>query len=107
MVSQRPGRPAGRRQPHRHITIDHSEFDNNGTGTGYTHNIYVNEVAKLEITDSYFHDVNTGHEIKSRADDTVLLNNIIADGPSLSASYSIDLPDGGQACVSAWKKDPV
>jgi hypothetical protein len=82
------------------ITIDHSEFNNNGTGTGLTHSLYVNEVGTLTITNSYFHDVNAGHEIKSRADTTIILNNRIANEPALSASYSIDLPNGGNATVS-------
>ncbi len=82
------------------ISIDHSEFNNNGTDTGLTHNLYVNDVASLTITNSYFHDVNVGHEIKSRAETTVIANNVIADGPDRSASYSIDLPNGGAATIT-------
>src|ERR1051326_5639723 len=37
------------------ITIRDSEFANNGTGDGQTHNLYVNEVGMLTITGSYFH----------------------------------------------------
>ncbi len=82
------------------ITIDHSEFNNNGTGTGQTHNLYVNDIAKLTITNSYFHDVATGHEIKSRARETVITGNRIIDGATLGASYSIDLPDGGASIIT-------
>lgn len=82
------------------ITIDRSEFSRNGNGNGLTHNIYVNKIAQLTITNSYFHDVDTGHEIKSRAVNTTLSFNRIADGPYLSASYSIDLSNGGNALVS-------
>ena len=82
------------------ITIDHSEFNNNGTGTGQTHNLYVNDIAKLTITNSYFHDVATGHEIKSRARETVITGNRIIDGSALGASYSIDLPDGGASTIT-------
>ena len=82
------------------ITIDHSEFSNNGTGTGKTHNIYVGDIAKLTITNSYFHDVNGGHEIKSRARETVISSNRIIDGSTLGASYSIDLPNGGASIIT-------
>ena len=82
------------------ISIDRSEFNNNGFGDGQTHNLYVNDIARLTITNSYFHDVSVGHEIKSRARETIITNNRIADGPDLSASYSIDLPDGGVATVT-------
>jgi Ca2+-binding RTX toxin-like protein len=39
-----------------------------------------------------------GHEIKSRAETTIIENNRIVDGNS-SASYSIDLPNGGAAFI--------
>ena len=79
------------------ITINHSEFEHNGTGDGQTHNIYVGQVGTLTITNSYIHDAVVGHEIKSRALKTVIENNRIVDGPTGTASYSIDLPNGGNA----------
>jgi Ca2+-binding RTX toxin-like protein len=81
------------------ITIRDSEFANNGAGDGYTHNLYVNQIAKLTITDSYFHDAAVGHEIKSRAAETVIQNTRIIDHDSTS-SYSVDLPNGGKATLS-------
>ena len=74
------------------VTIDHSEFAHNGTGDGYTHNLYVGSVGTLTVTNSYFHDAVVGHEIKSRAAVTNIVNNVIADGPNGTASYDIDLP---------------
>ena len=82
------------------ITINHSEFAYNGVGDGRTHNIYVGQVGTLTITNSYIHDVVVGHEIKSRALKTVIENNRIVDGPTGTASYSIDLPNGGNASIS-------
>jgi hypothetical protein len=82
------------------VTIDHSEFANNGTGDGYTHNLYVGSVASLTITNSYFHGAVVGHEIKSRAAVTTITNNVIADGPTGSASYDIDIPNGGVARIT-------
>jgi len=81
------------------ITINHSEFANNGAGDGFTHNLYVGGVKALVINDSYFHDANVGHEIKSRALNTTIENSRIVDGPAGTASYSIDLPNGGNAVI--------
>ena len=81
------------------ITITGSEFDHNGSGDGYTHNLYVNDVAKLTISDSYFHDAVEGHEIKSRAEVTEISDSRIYDNDG-TASYSVDLPNGGQATLT-------
>jgi hypothetical protein len=81
------------------ITINNSEFAFNGAGDGQSHNIYVNQIATLTITDSYFHDANVGHEIKSRALNTVIENSRIFDNNG-TASYSIDLPNGGNATIT-------
>ena len=81
------------------ITIDNSEFDHNGAGDGRTHNLYVAEIAKLTITDSYFHDAVVGNEIKSRAAETIISNTRVYDNDS-SASWSIDLPYGGKAVLT-------
>src|SRR6185369_758492 len=69
------------------ITINRSEFAHNGTGDGKTHNLYVNKIGTLTINDSYFHDAVVGHEIKSRAVNTIIRNSRIIDGPTGSASY--------------------
>lgn len=81
------------------ITITGSEFDHNGSGDGYTHNLYVNDVAKLTISDSYFHDAVEGHEVKSRASVTEISDSRIYDNDG-TASYSVDLPNGGQATLT-------
>ena len=82
------------------ITIRNSEFAHNGTGDGYTHNLYVGQIAKLTVEDSYFHDAVVGHEIKSRAEETVITNSRIADGDDGTGSYAIDLPNGGVATIT-------
>ena len=81
------------------ITIRNSEFAYNGAGDGYSHNIYVGDIASLVIDNSYFHDALVGHEIKSRAEQTTITNSRIQDGPAGTASYSIDLPNGGDAVI--------
>jgi hypothetical protein len=86
------------------ITITKSEFahngDTKGPEVGYTHNIYIGAVALLDIEDSYVHDANYGHEIKSRALVTLVNNSRVVDGPTGTASYSIDLPNGGAVTIS-------
>src|SRR4051794_32079498 len=83
------------------ITVKHSEFAYNGVGgNGRTHNLYVGgALATLTIDNSYFHEANIGHEIKSRAANTVVTNSRILDNNS-TASYSIDLPNGGKPTVT-------
>ena len=82
------------------IAITNSEFADNGTSNGLTHNIYIGEVGTFSISDSYITAANTGNEIQSRAlVDNIVDNNII-DGPTATASYSISLPNGGDALVS-------
>lgn len=90
----------GAGDPNGTITVKHSEFAYNGNGQGNTHNIYMGgELARLTITDSYFHDADVGHEIKSRAALTEIVGNRILDNNSTS-SYSIDLPNGGDAQIT-------
>jgi len=88
------------------IVIRNSTVTNNGvsdpaltSGYGYTHNLYVNDVASLTITGSTITAANVGHEVKSRAQSTSVTNSIIAEGPAGTASYSIDLPNGGVGTI--------
>lgn len=81
------------------ISIDHSEFASNGDGSGSTHNIYVGAINSFSITNSYVHDAIVGHEIKSRAVNNTITGNRIFDN-SGSASYSVDIPNGGNATIS-------
>lgn len=80
------------------IAIHGSEFARNGAGDGYTHGVYVNQVASLTVVDSYFHDTKLGHHIKSRAAFTEVRDSRLDDG-SGNSSYSIDLPNGGGATI--------
>lgn len=82
------------------ISIDHSEFDHNGNNDGKTHNLYVNEIARLTVTNSFFHDVSQGHQIKSRAQETIVTGSRLIDGATYGSSYSIDLPNGGAATIT-------
>ena len=82
------------------LLIQHCDFSNNGNGNGLTHNLYAGAIQQLTVEDSRFTGVSVGHESKSRAFNTTITGNLIADGPVSTASYSIDLPDGGKAVVT-------
>lgn len=81
------------------IVLDHDTFDQNGSGSGYTHNVYVGGVDSLTVTDSVFERAVVGHELKSRALVNTIANNSFYDGPTGTASYDIDLPNGGKDVV--------
>ncbi len=87
------------------VTVNGSEFLDNGLATGVDpntglpgHNIYINRIASFTMTNSISEGAIEGHEVKSRALNNVIENNVIMDGSSTS-SYSIDLPDGGNAII--------
>jgi hypothetical protein len=80
------------------ITINNSEVAFNGV-SGLTHNLYIGRIANFTLSNSYIHDVaSDGHEVKSRAANNVITDNRIFDNGSI-ASYSIDLPNGGNADI--------
>ncbi len=63
------------------------------------HLLYAGRIAKLTVTGSRFHEGFEGHLIKSRARETRLYYNMIADSWSGEASYEVDLPNGGLAFI--------
>jgi hypothetical protein len=85
--------------PNGTISVHHSEFAFNGDGSGFTHNFYAGAIANVTIDDSYFHDANVGHEIKSRAANTSVTNTRVFDN-NATASYSVDTPNGGNVNIS-------
>ena len=79
------------------LSIQNSEFGYNGYGDGYTHNLYVGQIAKLSVTGSYFHHAKVGHLLKSRAKENQIFYNRLTDETGGTASYEVDLPNGGLA----------
>ncbi|HEX9625691.1 MAG TPA: Ig-like domain-containing protein [Acidiferrobacterales bacterium] len=82
-----------------HLLIEYSEFAGNGRGDGYTHNMYIDDGDKLTLRHSYSHHAKIGHNVKTRARENYILYNRIMDEVSGSASYQIDVPDGGLTYV--------
>jgi hypothetical protein len=81
------------------ITIEHSEFAYNGFGDGYSHNVYVGRNAKLIFQYNYSHHAKVGHNLKSRANENIILYNRIMDEATGNSSRLIDLPNGGFSLV--------
>ncbi|GAB3773805.1 right-handed parallel beta-helix repeat-containing protein [Nocardioides pacificus] len=81
------------------IVIRRSRFFRSGAGDGYTHNLYIGAVRSLTVTGSYLWGADVGHELKSRAARNTIVGNRITDRDA-TASYSIDLPNGGRSLIA-------
>lgn len=81
------------------ILIEYSEFGFNGYGDGFSHNIYVNHVARFIFRYNYSHDSKIGHLVKSRAHENHILYNRLDSQQGSGVSYEIDLPNGGLSFV--------
>jgi hypothetical protein len=82
--------------PTSRIVVSNSEFIRNGKcGVACAHGIYVGKVALLHVDHSKFFETKEGHHIKSRALRTELIANDIEDGKEGTASYLVELPNGG------------
>ena len=86
------------------ILIENSEFGRNGDGEGYTHNLYIGNVASLTFRYNFSHDANVGHNLKSRARvNTIAYNRFssLPDGQTGSGkpSYEINLPNAGTSYI--------
>ena len=78
------------------IIIRNSVFIHNGALVKpLAHALYIGHIKLLRIEHSRFSDTLVGHHIKSRAASTVLIDNHIEDGPNGTASYEVDIPNGG------------
>ncbi len=83
------------------VLIERSEFADNGNqGSGYEHNIYISgDCTNFTLRESYSHGAKSGHNVKSRAKLNYILYNRIMDESTGTASYTIDLPQGGRSYV--------
>jgi hypothetical protein len=81
------------------LTIERSEFARNGFGDGQSHNLYANNIARLTVLASHFHEAKIGHNLKSRAAQSVIENSYFMDGPNGTASYQMDFPNGGDVLL--------
>lgn len=82
------------------LSVEDSVFGDAPNNRGsLPHLLYAGRIAKLSVTGSRFHEGFEGHLIKSRARQSYIAYNLIADGYEGEASYEIDLPNGGEATL--------
>jgi len=82
------------------LTIVNSVFERAPNEPGPLHHLlYVGAIDKLTVTGSRFHQGYRGHLIKTRARENHILYNLIVDNEGGSASYELDIPNGGLAFV--------
>ena len=81
------------------VTVSGCTFDHNGAGDGYSHNLYIGKVARLNFTNSVSHHAKKGHNLKSRAVETVVENSRFDDGQDGRSSYLVNCPNGGQVTL--------
>lgn len=81
------------------ITIRDSEFLRNGYCSPCAHGIYVNALKLLRVERSRFVETRQAHHIKSRALRTEVIGCELRDGDTGTASYHIDISNGGSLVV--------
>lgn len=81
------------------LRVEHCSFIENGAGDGYSHNLYVGKIARLELRYSELRGAVVGHNVKSRARESIIQYNWIMDAANGRASYQVDLSNGGSALL--------
>ena len=81
------------------ILIEFSEFSHNGAGDGFSHNLYIGNITKFIFRYNYSHGAVIGHLLKSRAAENDIYYNRFSDESAGTASYEVDLPNGGLSFV--------
>ena len=92
------------------IIVRNSMFDRNGTCQGAcAHGIYAGHLKLLRVENTRFTDTRQGHHIKSRAARTEVVGCTLDDGEEGTASYMIEVPNGGSLVVrdSTLTKGPA
>lgn len=82
------------------LIIRNSYFEKNGfCGRACSHGIYAGHYNLLHVENTRFFDTKQAHHIKSRAHRTEVIGCDIEDGPDGTASYEIEVPNGGSVIV--------
>lgn len=81
------------------ITVEYCEFNLNGAGDGFSHNLYIGHIDTLLFRYNYSHHCKIGHELKSRARVNYILYNRLGNEANGTASREIDLPNGGISII--------
>jgi hypothetical protein len=85
------------------LRISDSVFIGNGACIeACAHGVYAGQpIYLLDIQRCVFANTRTAHHVKSRARNTVVRDSRIEDGPEGTASYLVDIPDGGNALIQS------
>ena len=82
------------------LEVSDSEFVNAPRHEGQLHHLlYVGAIGKFVLRGSRFQNGYLGHLVKSRARESHVLYNMLADGNEGRASYELEFPNGGVAYV--------
>jgi len=82
------------------LVVERSTFQQNGDCSSFCgHGVYAGSISRLRIVSSTFRFHKFGHHIKSRAQLTEIIGNRILDGSIGTASFSIDIPNGGTVLI--------
>jgi hypothetical protein len=83
------------------LRVTDSEFAGNGSCVAAcAHGIYAGAaIYLLDVERCTFRNTRTGHHIKSRARNTMVVDSRIEDGPDGTSSYLIETPVGGNLLV--------
>ena len=85
--------------PEATVTVDKCVFYKNGHGDGYSHNLYIGKIKKRVFKNSSSSHALMGHNLKSRALETVILNSVFDDGQDGTSSYLVNCPNGGKVTM--------
>lgn len=82
------------------LIVRDSEFLRNGAcGGSCAHGLYAGNLDLLRVERSKFFETRQAHHIKSRARRTEVIDSDLQDGANGTASYQIEVPNGGTVIV--------
>ncbi len=84
------------------IKVENSEFSYNGVDDkrGLAHGIYINRINRFIFQYNYVHHTKSGHHVKSRAINNIIMYNKLQDEKNGISSYAIDIAEGGFAMIT-------
>ena len=85
------------------VKIDGCVFDANGAGDGCSHNLYIGKIAELDFTRCVSHHARLGHNLKSRAKITRVVDSTFDDGKDGTSSYLLNCPNGGEVTLTGCR----
>ncbi|TQE98132.1 MAG: right-handed parallel beta-helix repeat-containing protein [Spiribacter salinus] len=80
------------------LEVEDSEFYGQINRNGLGHSIYANKIGRLVVTGSYFHDGNSGHYVKTLAEESDISYNRFVDAEGVDA-HMVDIWGCGSAQV--------